>query len=327
VQKRKNWSLSPEERMDAREALQLLAGSGLSLESAVRLALGRQGGTIQSVPLGDGVAAFLRERKDRLRSKTMDFYERQLFPFCEAMGDQSMDRVTKSKVEAHLRTLTPFMAAARFRSVRALWRWALRRSTPFVREDVTAGLAFRQPGRKGDVEFLSVNQAIAILEGCEEHRHALALMLFAGIRPEEIRGENKPPLDWDCINCDGRIVRIPGSVAKTRQPRILERLPDNLWAWLADGPKEGPVCAINIRSLVVHAQRAADFRAGNGKVLERWPHDAMRHSFATYHVALFADPGRTALLLGHEGAPTMLYRHYRGLATQAQGEAYFAIRP
>jgi len=313
--------------MDTREALQLLEGSGLSLEAAVRLALGRQGGTIQSVSLHEGVTAFLRERKDRLRSKTMDFYERQLFPFCEALADRSMDRVTKSDVEVHLRTLTPFMAAARFRSVRAFWRWALRRPTPFVREDVTAGMSFRQPGRKGDVEFLSVDNAAAILDGCREHRHALALMLFAGIRPEEMRGENKPPLEWDCIDRHGRIVRIPGSVAKTRQPRVLERLPDNLWAWLDDGPSEGPVCSINIRSLVVHAQRAAGFRRGDGRVLQKWPHDAMRHSFATYHVALFADPGRTALLLGHEGAPSMLYRHYRGLTTQVQGEAYFAIRP
>ena len=38
---------------------------------------------------------------------------------------------------------------------------------------------------------------------------------------------------------------------------------------------------------------------------------------------LVGDAGKVATWLGHEGNPTMLHRHYRGLATWAQGEAYF----
>jgi hypothetical protein len=37
--------------------------------------------------------------------------------------------------------------------------------------------------------------------------------------------------------------------------------------------------------------------------------------------------GKVALWLGDEGNPTMLHRHYRGLATKADSDAFFALRP
>ena len=43
------------------------------------------------------------------------------------------------------------------------------------------------------------------------------------------------------------------------------------------------------------------------------------------HVAAFGDPRRTEILVGTSAS--MRVNHYMGLATQAQGQAYFAIRP
>jgi integrase len=326
---RKNWKLSPEERLDAREALDILFCSGLTLSAAASLAVGKKNAPIKCVPLHECVTDFLKEKKTCRRGKTISFYEQHLFPLCDALSDDIVPNITKSDLNKHLRTLSPYMAAARFRCVRALWRWALDQSEPYAREDVTLGLKFGQPNNKNEIAFLTVEQAEAILRGAAPHRHALALMMFAGVRPEEIRGDDKPPLKWENIDKKARIVRIPGGVSKTRQARVLEGLPDNLWSWLADGPDAGPITSVRIRSLIMSAQRAGGF-VGRGRAKERlvaWPQDGMRHSFATYHVALFADPGKTALLLGHEGSPTMLYRHYRGLTTKDQAEEYFKIVP
>ncbi len=55
--------------------------------------------------------------------------------------------------------------------------------------------------------------------------------------------------------------------------------------------------------------------------------DALRHTFASYAVALTSDPGRVAIWLGHEGNPTMLHRHYRGIATEADARRFFALMP
>jgi hypothetical protein len=57
------------------------------------------------------------------------------------------------------------------------------------------------------------------------------------------------------------------------------------------------------------------------------PHNALRHSFCTYHVAMHGDAGKTATLLTHRGNVSILYEHYRGNATRAAGEAYFNLRP
>jgi integrase len=325
---RKNWSLTPEQKIDAREAYSLLGDSGMTLTSAVQIALHMNGGVSQKTPLQDAVTQFLHERREKLRGKTLEFYQQHLWAVCAIFEGCTMDEVTAQKVSAHLESLTPSMASARFRSIRALWRWAMKRPTPFVRQDVTATLSFRQPFNRGDIQFLTVDETRAIMTGCETYRHSLALMLFAGIRPEEVRSLHKSPLMWECIDRKAKIVRIPAGVSKTRQPRILEKLPGNLWAWLADAPKSGPVCnASNIRTVVVQAQVAAGYRDEDHSLQRKWPQDAMRHSFATYHVAMFADPGRTALLLGHEGSPSMLYRHYRGLTTKDNAEDYFNIVP
>jgi hypothetical protein len=57
-----------------------------------------------------------------------------------------------------------------------------------------------------------------------------------------------------------------------------------------------------------------------------WLPNGLRHSFATYHIALYEDAGKTALALGHTD-PALTFRHYRALRTKEEAEAYFAIRP
>lgn len=64
---------------------------------------------------------------------------------------------------------------------------------------------------------------------------------------------------------------------------------------------------------------------GEGKDAEKL-RNCLRHSFATYHLALHRDATKTAYLLTHS-KPTMLYQHYAGRATKAEAEAYFAITP
>ena len=57
-----------------------------------------------------------------------------------------------------------------------------------------------------------------------------------------------------------------------------------------------------------------------------FPHNAGRHSFSTYHVALYGDASKTATLLTHRGV-NMLYDHYRGNAEKEESEKYFSIVP
>ena len=149
---------------------------------------------------------------------------------------------------------------------------------------------------------------------------AIALALFAGVRPEELAGRGKPRLTWAAVNVSERIVRIPGGIAKTGQPRVLEGLPDALWAWLGSPGKPGDPISPGLSREIGRKGREI-------LGLDKWPQDASRHTFATYHVAAFNDPGLTSILLGHEGNPSLLHRHYRGITTQAEAISFWALRP
>ena len=58
--------------------------------------------------------------------------------------------------------------------------------------------------------------------------------------------------------------------------------------------------------------------------IKEWPDNALRHSFASYHLAAGQDAAATALQLGHTESRT-LFAHYRELV-RAEG-AYWQIKP
>ena len=58
----------------------------------------------------------------------------------------------------------------------------------------------------------------------------------------------------------------------------------------------------------------------------KWQQDIMRHTFASYHLAMFRSAEKTALELGHRDT-TMLFSHYRELVQIADAEEYWSIKP
>ena len=57
-----------------------------------------------------------------------------------------------------------------------------------------------------------------------------------------------------------------------------------------------------------------------------WKPDIMRHSYASYHLALHQSADKTALEMGHRDTQ-MLFRHYRELVTKEEAKAYWKIEP
>jgi hypothetical protein len=320
---RRDFALSADQRADARAALQLLEGTGITLCDAVRKALhGRR--ALRRVTVETAADEFLRTRLiNGNRSRTVDWYEQKLNGIISAFGDRRIDDIDRPQINAWLDSLkvSPGTRAGLARCARALWRWAANQDPPLVSMDATAGLKTVGPTNRGEARFLSVAHAKTILDGSGPYRSGLALLLFAGIRPEELAGTGKPLLQWRHVREAEKMIRIPAEIAKTGKPRIIEGLPETLWHWFhrpAGAGDDQPISPGRTTQLVRRSRALLDID---------WPHDATRHSFATYGLAFTGDPGKVALWLGHEGNPTMLHRHYRGLATKAEGEAYFALRP
>lgn len=312
--------------------MRILKGSGLSLVDAAEIAMNAQDfGIAENITLEASADRFLHAKLLEKKSEnTFLFYESKLNRFTEELGSEIIARIDRKTLKGWIeRQGSKGNQAATFRALRALFRWCAAQEPPLIGKDPTKGLSFKGEAT-AEPKFLAIEEVKAILEKMPpEMVSAVALQVFAGIRPEEIRGKGKPPLTWAHVRIQEKIIRIPADVSKTRRTRILENLPDNIWGWLTPGADRAPVSPIMHDQLTRRAQIAGGFKAGDRyrARIKPWPYDGMRHTFATYHVAAYQDPGRTSLILGHEGKTTLLYRSYRGLVTQAEGLRYFEILP
>lgn len=325
--RRSNFLLSSLQKADARAALLMLEGSGIGLAEAARLALDRRR-AVKSITVSECANLFLRSRLESTRPHTFAFYESRIGIFSRVFALRQMNDVTRAAVREWVASLDVSELTRRgyTRAIRAMWRWAAAQEPPLAGEDVTGGMEVT-PDAPKSVAFLTVPECEAILRGAGHHLPAVALSLFAGIRPHEVAGVGKDQLLWSAVNVAERMIRIPPAIAKTDTPRIIEGLPDALWAWLGEpGKPDEPVS----RALAPQIQATCAALAGFGARAERkrkWPADGLRHTFATYAVAFTGDASKVALWLGHTGSPQLLHRHYRGMASKAEGDKFFALRP
>jgi integrase len=180
--------------------------------------------------------------------------------------------------------------------------------------------------------ILTVEQCRSLLEGCRKVQPIfcgfISLALFAGIRPEEL--ERMDQSDIDLVR---GYAEVRADVAKTRQRRLVE-LSKNCKAWIKVGLELPP---LNSRGRMNKARLMAGFEGFRKQVQggkeqwvkvpgEAWPHDAMRHSFASYHLALHGSAEQTSLQMGHRSSD-MLFRHYRELVTKQEAEKFWRISP
>lgn len=199
-----------------------------------------------------------------------------------------------------------------------------------------------------EIEFLSLEFVERYLRCAERYDPRLVaheiIQLISGVRSddemENFRAEFVLPQTKE--------IKIPASIAKTGKREIIDNIEPNFWAWWAHyGPKEGLLRPGNYdprwRRLRVLAATEDGTQAdqlaklpiktllalpSSPTKLERWPWNARRRSFCTYHIALHQSADKTALILRHRGAASTLHNSYRGLGvTQDQGRAYFAFLP
>jgi len=141
-------------------------------------------------------------------------------------------------------------------------------------------------------------------------RPYLILGLFAGIRPEEITR-----LDWSAVDLETKTVMVDG---KTRRRRIVALEPKAV-ALLADWPiKRGMVAPSN------STLRRFKTRARAALGLSAWPQDLLRHTAASYLLALHGDAGKVATMLGNSSA--VLLSHYHEPVKKEDCDRFWSLK-
>ena len=293
---------------------------GVSMvEVAERILDGLRASTPKTVSVTDAQTAFIADCEKRgLRMATLTQYRRYVSELTTMFDGRNVSDITRAEVLEWLMARYQDDASRRFaRAAVLVWlRWCEHHGMCAGWEKPLTWKIRRTDERR--ISILTPGQFRAVLDAAPASiRAGLALMGFAGIRPEELVSASKARvLRWDDIDVKGRVIRIPGAVSKVRAYRALTGIPDNLWTWLKPG--RGNVVGCNMRNFRASRKRAA-LAAG----LAVWPKDVLRHSFASYGFHVLGAE-HTIEILGHTN-PRMFFRHYKGAASKADSEAWLML--
>ena len=234
--------------------------------------------------------------------------------FAGRFDGKLVSEITSSDIDDWLRSLgvSPLTRNHYRAAVLSAFNFAIRSgyaSTNPVAASPKAKVVNDAPG------ILSVEQASALLvNAAPELVPYLAIGLFAGLRRAELER-----LDWGEVDFESSLIEVKARKSKSGQRRLVKIEP-NLRQWLQPHRQlKGNVTPLeNFRQLFEGARMAAG--------ITDWPENALRHSFASYHLAHFKKAAETALELGHHDA-RVTFAHYRELVRPKEAARYWNLKP
>ncbi len=261
-----------------------------------------------SIKTADGASArYLSDLRSRLRQ------------FSEHFDGKPVAEITATEVDQWLRSLSKKEGTPLAPTGRNNFRRVLIVAFSFA---LDRGYCVGNPAKnsakakavEGTVGILSVEQITALLEQSPAALIPfIAIGAFAGLRRSEIER-----LDWKEVDWQSGLIEVTAKKAKSARRRFV-RIQPNLAAWLKPYRLlRGSVAPIKYRELFDTAREAAR--------LVEWPQNALRHSFASYHLAKFSDAAALALELGHTNS-NLVFQHYRQLVRPKQADRYWSLAP
>lgn len=223
--------------------------------------------------------------------KSLGYYLRQ---FAAGREERPLADFTVADVEAWL---------ARYPGQYSRQTWLNRLSTLFAFA-VRRGYVVSNPCDR--LDRVTIDQTPPVILTPAQSRELLAaspvamrpyvvLGMFAGIRPEEIER-----MEWAQIDLDAATARVEG---KTRRRRLVP-LHARAVAELRKHPlRAGPVAPTP--AVIARWRRKARRMLG----LPRWPQDLLRHTAASYLLALHGDAGKVATMLGNSSGVLLTHYH------------------
>lgn len=286
----------------------------------------------RTVSFGEAFAYFLRA-KAHLRERTLRDYRqiflrvRHFFPEIASRKLSGFDAAECRRIiDAAFRT--PRQRGKAKAVLHAFFAYGLRHG--WLRENPVDAMDFPVVAEH-EIVPLRPDEAEALLRaagtlGSGECVPAVALMMFAGIRPREVER-----LEWTDIDWEEKVVSIAPRHSKTggcRHVSILPRLEKILRerAGAAEGKFRGnaggpcPICPPNWARKWVRVRAAAGWISPE----KPWRQDVLRHTFASYHLKFFRNLPLLQCEMGHS-SPKLLQTRYLSMrgVTRAAAERFW----
>lgn len=284
----------------------------------------------QSPKTKDAALEFLKAKKAKgLRPTTIAQLRHNISFLTQITGDKPVNKNSQEDVRAAVfmdgENLKPQTLNHRVNNLRQFFRWCIRRK--YCVEDPTVGIEKFKLDDK-EPEIFTLKEVVALLIAARDFKKGrllprMVIALFSGLRPEELR--RCGPKDI-CLG-NAPMIRLTGKQAKGRKRRVVDISP-NLAAWLKV-THGAPFKTPNFRKDFDQVRRRAGFRGsfakpGDEKLLP-WPHDGIRHTAISAHLAYHRNECKTALWAGT--SPDMIYKHYNGVMSQNDAKLFWSISP
>ena len=309
-------SIPQELRVDANKAWHLLSPHDVSLERAARYYLDHVI-AYQSAPMVKEIVGRMvsEAKKNHRRQRTIEDVENRLKLFAEDFGESKLSEITVEDLKEWLdeEDWSPRTRINYTTKISQLYNYAIKHKWA---EHNLAEQIDRPTAEDKEPEIFTIEHAGNLLKHGAKH-HLLpyvAIGLFAGLRSAELLR-----LDGSAVHVEAKSIVVGQSVAKRRSRRVVE-MHDALLEWLRPYlPLKGPVAATqNFRENLEALKKDAG--------IVKWPHNGLRHSFGSYHLAAFGDQVKTAMMMGHRSSD-LVHNHYKALVMKAEAERFWALRP
>ena len=272
----------------------------------------------KTVSFEQAVAAALEARKDRRTRTVYDFryFTRRFMLRCKGLARRRVRSITPQECAEYIETAfdTPRQRQKARLILSGVFSTAVKRgwcdANPVSK--VEAPRVVEQP-----VPILSPQEIAQLTTTAEVYQGgscaaAVGMMLYAGIRPHEVAR-----LTWAQVDLQARAIYILPRHSKTGGARrvTIHRPLQRILRAHKRADEEG-ICPRNWLHHWRELRRASGWGGGR-----KWPQDALRHTFASYHLSHFRSYAELQVEIGHRDATLLRTRYVdqRGV----QGAARF----
>lgn len=305
------------ERAQCLEAFKRASEGGYSLMDACDVFERKGKRRLIKKPLEKVIEEFMKSKRlQNLRKRSLDGLNSTLSCFSLGRAHLPVCDIKQSQIEEYIqkRPVSIRRKIGIRTDLSTFWGYAAKRNyvASNLVKDIPKPLFDETP--PGIVEVPKVIELFHLAQQQDpEFLPYFALGFFCGLRHSEICLTT-----WDSIDLGGGQVEVSSTRAKSRQRRLVT-LSDNCKAWLKLGGKL-PLNESRTKYRWNAIRDACGF--GEGK----WPHNGMRHSFASYHLAFHGSADKTSYELGHNNTNT-LFKNYRELVKAEDGKKFWEIYP
>ena len=272
----------------------------------------------KTVSFERAVAAALEARKDRRTRTVYDFryFTRRFMKRCAGLARRRVRSITPQECAEYIETAfdTPRQRQKARLILSGVFSTAMKRGWCDVNpvSKVEAPRVVEQP-----VPVLTPQEIAQLTTTAEAYQGgscaaAVGMMLYAGIRPHEVAR-----LTWAQVDLQAQAIYILPQHSKTGGARrVTVHKPLHRILRRHKRAENEMICPRNWLHHWRELRRAAGWRAG-----KKWHQDALRHTFASYHLSHFRSYAELQVEIGHRDATLLRTRYVdqRGV----QGAARF----